>query len=316
LSNDTAVEGDLLFTNVAVPGNPPAGTTRVYVDGSLGFLSSKNSSGNVFSTAFTKTLVASNWLTNFDATTGQFGRARPTFPDISGTATQAQLPDVVVGVQKFAAGGTYTASAGVTSQMVEIVGAGGGGNGATAGAAANLALGAGGGAGGYCKRRYTIVAGGTGTVVIGTAGTAGANTGAAAGTGGNSTFTDGTTLITANGGVGALGTSGFGFIPSGTSVLSAPGAGHGGAVSTNGDVNSLGAQGSPGFRTAGVTGTSISGAGGASFFSGGGRALTAQGNGNAGALGSGGSGGLSVNGGAAVTGGAGGAGLCIITEYA
>jgi hypothetical protein len=305
IPNDTPAAGDILFTEIAAPATPAAGKGRVYVDSTSHNLALKNSAGTVNHGIITRAAVAHFWI-NSVADDGSSTAAQPAFTDISGTATQAQLPDVVVGVQTFTAGGTYTAAAGVRSQIVEGYAAGGGGGGTTS-VAASAAAGGGGGSGGYFRRRYTIAAASTGTVVIGTAGTAGVATGGNGGTGGNTTFTDGTTLCTANGGLGGLGMTG--------GNLKCAEGGAGGAVSTNGDLNASGSPGAPALTLAATQASS--GAGGSCLAGGGGVGVAAQGAGVAGAgHGSGGSGGCTINAGAAVTGGAGTGGLVIITEYA
>lgn len=255
--------------------------------------------------------VASRWVNSLSAA-GILGTSQPAFTDISGTATRAQLPDVVVGVQLFTGNGTYTPSSGVKSQIVELWGGGGGGSGAVAGTTGSAcAFGLGGGAGAYARRRYAIVAGvGTGTVVIGAAGAAGAHTGAIAGAGGASTFTDGTTLLTAPGGTaGPASTAAFG------TVLLAVGAAKS-AAPTNADVGGQGDEGGMGIRLSGVV--AISGRGGATSLGGAGQEITFNGSGNAAFAnsGSGGSGGLSFTTGSPQTGGAGATGYCVITEYA
>jgi len=220
------------------------------------------------------------------------------------------LPGSVVGVQAFTAGGTYTPTAGTKSQIVELWGGGGGGSGAVSGTTGTAcAFGLGGGAGAYARRRYAIAAGGTGTVVIGAGGAAGANTGAIAGAGGASTFTDGTTLLTAPGGVAGPASG------AATANLFISIGAAGTAASTNGDVNGRGDEGGRGLRlTANVA---VSGRGGATSLGGAGQEVFVNGPGNAAAAntGSGGSGGLSFNTGSPQTGGAGADGLCVITEF-
>lgn len=240
------------------------------------------------------------------------GVAQGRWRRLLGAVTQSQLPDVVIGVQTFAAGGAYTASPGTKSQIVEIWGAGGGGSGAVAGTTGvNCAYGVGGGAGAYARRRYAIPAGGTGTVVIGAAGAAGANTGAIAGAGGASTFTDGTTLLTAPGGVAGPASAAAAATPLFT-VGAAPT-----AVATNGNINGRGDEGGMGIRLAAAI--AASGRGGATSLGGAGQEIvdaTAAGNAAAANSGSGGGGGMSITTATPVTGGAGGTGFCVITEYA
>lgn len=99
---------------------------------------------------------------------------------------------------------TYTTPANVRAIYVECVGGGGGGGGVDGQGAGTGAGAAGGGGGGYVAKlitspsasyTYTTGAGGTG-------GAAGANNGT---TGGNTTFTDGTLTLTADGGIGGTG---------------------------------------------------------------------------------------------------------------
>jgi hypothetical protein len=305
IPDGTLAAGQIAFTGIVAPGTPSAGRGSVYEDSTSKNLAIKNDAGVVNHGIQTKAAVANQWLTSI-ADDGTSVLAQPAFSNISGTATQAQLPDVVIGVQRIAASGTYTATAGTKSQVVEGWGSGGGGGGTTS-VATSEACGGGGAAGGYFLRKYAIVGGGTGTVAIGVAGTAGAATGATGGTGGNTTFTDGTTLCTAFGGLGGVGMTGG-------SLKTAAG-GAAGAISTNGTVNATGAPGAPGITLAASVG--VSGAGGSCLVGGGGVGSTAQGAGAAGlGNGSGGAGGTTVNGGAAVAGGAGTVGVVVITEFA
>lgn len=188
--------------------------------------------------------------------------------------------------------------------LVEVLGAGGGGGGTnTAGASASVA--SGGSAGSYARKYFASLPASC-AIAIGAAGTAGTagNTG---GTGGNTTFSDGTTTVTAPGGGGGLpqaaaATFDFrGF--TGTT-----------AVATNGDINSGGMTGDGSIRLDGVTGRS--GSGGSSQYGAGGAGKTFGGAGNAAiGRGAGGGGGATLNGGAAVAGGAGTAGLIVVWEF-
>jgi hypothetical protein len=218
---------------------------------------------------------------------------------------------VAIGVQTFTAGGTYTASPGVRSQVVELWGGGGGGTGAVTGSTGvNVAVGPGGGAGAYARRRYAIAGGATGTVVIGAGGTAGANTGAIAGAGGASTFTDGTTLLTAPGGTAGPASAAAASTPLIT-LGAAPS-----AVATNGNVNGRGDEGGYSLRISSIQ--SVSGRGGATSLGGAGQEIVTTGAGNSAAAnsGSGGGGGQSLTTASPQVGGAGGTGFCVITEYA
>jgi hypothetical protein len=125
-------------------------------------------------------------------------------------------------------GTTHTTQMATTSFWVACVGSGGsgGGNPATASTA-----GSGGGAGGYVEKLYTGKVGNqTYTVAIGASKNGTSNS---AGTAGDvTTFTDGTTLITAQGGSAGL------LAVAATSVAG----GAASTVSTNGDLNGAGAS--------------------------------------------------------------------------
>lgn len=198
-------------------------------------------------------------------------------------------------------GTTHTIGAATKSARVRCVASGGsgGGNPATASTA-----GSGGGAGGYVEKLYTgLVPGTTYTVAIG--GSKAGNSGAAGTAGSDTTFTDGTTLITAKGGTAGL------LAVAATSVAG----GAESAVATNGDLNSAGAPGAPGVSGAAQN---VGGAGGSTSYGAGGGSATANATAGRAAVGFGGGGGgsstLATAG--ALAGGASGAGVIIIEEYA
>ena len=214
--------------------------------------------------------------------------------------------------QVLTAGTTITHPAGTKTIVVEVIGGGGGGGGAVNSAAANITLGAGGGSGAYAEKTFAASSL-TSTYAIGTAGAAGANTGAAAGNGGSSTFTHGGVTVTAPGGNGAPANTGAGMAGVTGAGVALAGPGGAAAVATGGDLNEGGTDGGWGCRFSGTTGQS---GGGAGIYGGGGGGRTTQGNGNAATgPGAGGAGGLSTNAGGAVTGGTGGTGLIIVREY-
>lgn len=212
-------------------------------------------------------------------------------------------PGRLLAVRKFDTVGTsvYIPSPGTKSVEVTVVGGGGGGGGGQATAAGQAAAGAGGGGGGWATK--LIVSGFSGvTIAVGAAG-AGAS-GANGTNGGNSSFG---ALVSASGGAGgslggAQATTFAGNLGFGT-----PG------IGSNGDVNGVGG---PGVFAIYGGNTPTGGSGGASY--GGGGALwalatsgaAAQGNG----CGGGGSSSTPSNG--TNFGGAGGAGLVIVREYA
>lgn len=221
--------------------------------------------------------------------------------------TATLTPGRLLSVQTFTSGTTYTRPAGVVSIMVEGWAGGGGGGGAGTAAANQASCGAGGGSGGYFKKWYAV-APSSGTYAIGAAGTAGATTPAAGGDGGDTTFTDGTTLCTAKGGKGGP------FQATNGAALNIVG-GAGGAVSTNGDINLGGFAGGSAESGAGsgAAGRAWSGNGGGP---GGGAGIITSGAGTTASGPSGGGGGaLALSSAAAAAGGAGGAGKITVWEY-
>jgi hypothetical protein len=196
--------------------------------------------------------------------------------------------------------------------MVQAGGAGGGGVDGTAGT--NVAAAGGGGAGGYAEREYTAVTAATVFSAVvgakGAGGTAGANPGTA---GGDSTFTDGTTMVTAKGGNPGTGDTGDGT----TSHVA------GGAVSTgatNGQVDIPGEAGADSLTVTNIFG--LSGRGGHSVMGKGGSGLVriqadAASTAGTNATGNGAGGGGAASGASAtnVAGGDGTNGLIIVEEY-
>lgn len=192
----------------------------------------------------------------------------------------------VATVQTFTASGTWTKPAKLKYIIIEMVGGGGGGGGEGS---------TGGGGAGYAKKLIAAsTLGATETVTIGTAGSGSTGSPTA---GGSSSFTvtSGST-ITANGGVVTTGAGG---------------------TATNGDINITGQSGSSGSSSdaiAGQGGNSILGLGGASK-SGNPGSSSGGADGNA-ATGYGAGGGAARPGSDGVfTGGAGSAGIVIVTEY-
>jgi hypothetical protein len=204
-------------------------------------------------------------------------------------------------------GTTFTTGPDTNSIFVRVQGGGGQGGGCTVGSA-SISGGAGGGAaGGYAEKTFAVKPNTGYTYAIGAGGstsTAGANTGQA---GGISTFSDGITTVTANGGPGGIGCT------SAATVVTLGGAPP--AVSTNGDVNASGMPGGHGFVSA--VGVAVSGHGGSSQFGAGGNSLKTQGTGNAAiGFGAGGGGGCTISTTGAVAGGAGTGGIIIVDEFA
>ena len=219
---------------------------------------------------------------------------------------------------------TFQFNVQTTYADIEVLGAGGGGGGSGGSSGAGLISGGScGGAGGYARKVIQItdpIRAATKTITIGVAGNSGV--GSAGGTGGNSSYTDGTNTLTGNGGTG-------GQVGTFTSTTSVFGGGSGGTAS-GGDINVTGQRGDAGVgigtTTYAVAGACAawSGKGGNSQYGAGGQGGQAGGNtaavqipGQSGqGYGSGGGGGTCINAVAAnVAGGSGGQGLCIITEY-
>lgn len=191
----------------------------------------------------------------------------------------------------FTSNGTWTRPSGVTSVIVECIGAGGGGGESDAGAGADQA-GGGGGGGGYAMAEVAVS--GNVTVTVGPGGAGGTGGGASSNdgsAGGNSSFA-GDVTVTGNGGSG--GKAGDNGTPNGS--------GGQGGTSSNADLSVPGKIG--GTRT-----STTSGEGGDSHMGFGGRLVT-NGIGTAGTnYGGGGSGGNKSG----ADGGAGAGGVVIVT---
>lgn len=212
-----------------------------------------------------------------------------------------------INVQTFTNSNTYNPTANCLYAYVQLCGGGGGGGGAATTSGSDRSAAAGGSGGGYAAA--TIYSPTTQTVTIGAAGAAGAAGNNAGGNGGTTSF--GSVFSATGGGGGAGGAS----VTDPNSTLNtsnlSPGAGSGG------DVNVTGGIGNNLFILGSVV--SCSGSGGSSYFGPGGYAslagTTFASGGKVGyAYGAGGSGGCTASA-SQTTGGAGIAGVCIITEY-
>jgi hypothetical protein len=202
----------------------------------------------------------------------------------------------------------YTPSVGAVSATIELWGGGGAGGNAQGSTPLNYSVGSGGGAGGYAKyaisslsNSYQISIGtGGGTPVIG-----------ATFNGGNTILVDGSTVVTAYGGLQGN------TIQVGASVPEIALGGLGGAISTNGVYNSNGDAGSEGIILSGNY--ILGGAGGSTSLGGAGSALGITGTGfghNATPnTGSGGGGAISTNTTGIAFGGWGATGVIVISEY-
>ncbi|MBC8786508.1 phage tail protein [Pseudomonas fluorescens] len=220
---------------------------------------------------------------------GQFG----------GLASSGGLIKVVKS-QTFTTSGTYTPSAGMVYCVAEVCGGGGGGGGSTGGSSASAGAG-GGGAGGY--GRSILPAASIGASQAVTVGGAGSN-GTAGGTGGSGGSSALGALISCNGGAGGTG---------GTSstTVGAVNVGGVGGTASSAQVNVQGAPGGVGIGFG--ANSSIGAAGGSSPFGAGGAPTVVAPGASATGRGAGGGGGSSLI--TSVLGGAGSAGVVVITEY-
>lgn len=222
-------------------------------------------------------------------------------------------------IQTFTGDGTYTPTAGMKYCVVEVVGGGGGGASAvdTSMTTGSASGGGGGGAGGYAREVFSAATiGASKSVTVGAAGAAGSASDG--GTGGTSDLGG---LVQATGGVGGSRTesSPNGYLSTAMGGLAGVGSG--------GNVNNYSQSGGAAFSAAITVGAvqipqyGISGQGGSSMYGSGGRSAISDPNGastptgNAGlGYGSGGSGGTG-DGITFADGGAGTAGIVIVTEY-
>lgn len=230
--------------------------------------------------------------------------ALPSFQDITVSGAFSQIV-----MQVFTSSGTYTPTSGMKYCIVECVGGGGGGGGTGNSTAGNSATGGGGGSGGYGRSVFSSATIGASQVVtIGAGGTAGASGGGTGGTGGTTSLG---ALISCTGGLGGVGS---------TNATFSYTAGGAGGTSTA----TLSVTGNYGLRADAYTIPTVvtkatSGQGANSIFGFGGVSIlvtgNTQSNGNVGGYGGGGSGSVSTGGGTATTGGVGGDGIVVITEF-
>ncbi len=169
----------------------------------------------------------------------------------------------IVKVQSFITPGayTYTPSTGITSVLVEVIGAGGGSGGAISAANGYCNATGGAGAGAYAKSFYTAATiGASQTVIVGSGGLL-AVAGALGGTGGTSSFG---ALITCTGGVGSQLASatavgqpgGVGGTATGGNIVNVTG--------QSGNISSVFTQSTQSFASSGMGGSTMYGAGGSS----------------------------------------------------
>ena len=210
-------------------------------------------------------------------------------------------------VRTYSSSSSYVVPSDLLYCVVEVVGGGGGGGGTAASGSGYGAVGGGGGGGGYSQKTLTIAAlsgaGSVHAITVGAGGSSGAAGGGSGGTGGTSSFGS---FLSASGGTGGQG---------GTNSVSALAAGWWGGTGSGGDINIDGGAGGNGFARD-IYGTA--GFGGSSALSGQTRASPLGGNFSPGfdgrSYGGGGSGAACANTYGAQPGGAGAAGIVIVTE--
>lgn len=287
--------------------------------------------GEYYDIAFIQSLTAGRGgFVGAQASVAQIGPTGPTGPGPGATgptgATASALTATgptgptgagafrVIRTQRFTTTGTYTPDANLIYCTIEMVGGGGGGGGISGAGAGVVQAGGGGGAGAYNRRSVSkATIGASKPVTIGAGGAGGTNVPADGVTGGTTSVG---TLVTAPGGVGGVTGTGGG---SG-SQLSA-----GGLGGANVDSDFNGSTGQPGlsgfgFNPNNLLLTVVGGNGGSGSWGGGGLGRTgfniSSGIGVAAQdFGAGGGGASGTGDGNGRSGGAGQAGLVVITEY-
>jgi hypothetical protein len=191
--------------------------------------------------------LAGNTGTSGQVLTTQGASAPPTWIDTNA------ITDILVGPDNNGAGTTFAPPSDATWFRVRMKAAGGGGGGADAdNAVLEVCAGGGGGEGGYLEFCYPIVSGNI-TVLIGSGGLAGSNTGGNGGNGGDCSLSYNAETYTAQGGFGGVGMS---VGPVGANEAAASLGGNGGTFTSVGAAHFAfkdftGADGGNGFAFAG-----------------------------------------------------------------
>ena len=287
---------------VAYSGPANVGTTNNTVRQGKVTLTAK--AGTAATTGTQTTPAADAGYVGLYVVTVANGQTQITAPNIAQVAGAPIITPAVNGrllnVQVFTASGTYTPTPGTTTVIVEVQAGGGAGGGTQATGASQVAAGSGGGAGGYAKKRITSgFAGAAVTVGVGGAVATGAN-------GGNGNSSSFGAILSATGGIG--GSLGPAAVGDNRTVGGATG-----GTGTGGSINISGGFGRPGVYST----QALGGEGGGTPFGSGPIMPGANSNGpNATNYGAGGSGAATFASQVAYTGGAGAAGIVIISEYA
>lgn len=354
IPNDTAAAGSILFTNIAAPATPSAGTVRMFADSTSKNMRMINDVGTLATMAAASTCSSNNWF-NTMSTAGVFGCAQPAFSNLSGSVAASQMPAltgdctttagtvattctktngvsfsagatsgiVAVKIQTFCASGcTTTVSAGSdgtytpsTGMVYAIAELCGGGGGGGGTANSSASAGSGGAGGGSGSYSMKLLT----AAAVGASKNVRVGAAGTAGSAGNNA-----------GGAGAKSCIGTGANCVTTTIVDANG-GSGGGGSAGSGAPTPGAGGTagtgdviflgnPGFGFPAISGAQgVGGAGGVPPALGGGGAATnmtaTTSTGGSGGGCSGGAGGASFNAAGTAAGGAGGAGYVKIVEY-
>lgn len=87
----TPAVGTILHTNIAAPASPAAGKVSIYSDGTDLRFHDKNASGVIGTTVVADTGASNNFLTAISAA-GAISKAQPSFTNLSGSVSAAQMP--------------------------------------------------------------------------------------------------------------------------------------------------------------------------------------------------------------------------------